>query len=124
LDFFCWLAIIGLAIYQRQYGTGFFKSFYVDGFLAALIIHFLYQYFAGIGWLKSVMVFAGKHSFNIFLFHNILYETYWPKFFYSLGAPVVSFAALMSASVVISILLEMLKKRIGFYKLQEIAVGK
>jgi peptidoglycan/LPS O-acetylase OafA/YrhL len=124
LNFFGWLAVIGLAVYTRQYGKGFFKSFYVDGFLAAIIIHFLYQYFTSIGWLSAIMDFAGKHSFNIFLFHNILYETYWPKFFYSLGAPVLSFAALMAVSVVISILLEMLKKRIGFYKLQDVMVGK
>ncbi|MDR1476544.1 MAG: acyltransferase [Rickettsiales bacterium] len=124
LNFFSWLFIIGLAVYMRQYGKGFFKSFYVDGLLAACMIHFIYQYFTGIEWLRSAMVFAGKHSFNIFLFHNILYETYWPRFFYSLGAPIASFAALMAASVAISILLEMLKRRIGFYRLQDIMVGK
>jgi peptidoglycan/LPS O-acetylase OafA/YrhL len=124
LRFFEGLAVIGFVVYLRQYGTMPFKSFYLDGLLAMCIILFLYEYFADIGWLKSIMVFAGKHSFNIFLFHNILYETYWPKFFYSLGSPVISFAALMSVSIVISILMEMLKKRIGFYRLQDAMAGK
>ena len=124
LNFFAQLSIIGALVWQRQYGSGPFRSFYVDGVLALALICFLYEYFTGIGWLKSVMVFAGKHSFNIFLFHNIIYETYFPRFFYSFGSPAISFAALMGASVAISILLEMLKKRIGFNRLQEIAVGK
>ncbi|MDR2098744.1 MAG: acyltransferase [Rickettsiales bacterium] len=124
LHFFIYIAVIGALVWQRQYGYGAIKSFYIDGILAFFIINFLNGYFTGISWLKSAMLFAGRHSFNIFLFHNIIYETYFPKAFYELGSPVAAFAALMSVSIVVSIMLERLKGGIGFYKLQGALAGK
>lgn len=73
----------------------------------------------------AILGIFGKHSMNIFLFHSFIYHQFFPKFFYSLPSPIVMIVVLAAVSLGISMLIELLKKITGFYRLQNwICSGK
>ena len=75
--------------------------------------------------IAAVLELFGKHSMNIFLFHSFIYYQFFPKFFYSLPSPILMIVVLAVVSLGISMLIELLKKVTGFYRLQNwICSGK
>lgn len=74
--------------------------------------------------ISRCLVFLGKHSFNIFLFHTFIYSIYFSKYIYWNPNPFIIFFTLLSVCLIISIVLEWLKTRIGFYILQSYLLKK
>lgn len=70
----------------------------------------------------KVMTFIGKHSSNIFMFHTFIYSYYFHNFIYWSRNPLLIILTLLSSCILISMLIEWLKKRLHFYSLlQKIA---
>lgn len=67
----------------------------------------------------SVMAFLGKHSMNMYLMHTFIFAYFFHDFIYGFKYPVLIFLALLLTSLLLSIVLEFLKKKIGFYRLQQ-----
>jgi len=57
----------------------------------------------------KALTFIGVHSMNIFMFHTFIYYYYWQSFIYATRNPVVIFATLLIACLLISVLLQHLK---------------
>jgi hypothetical protein len=67
----------------------------------------------------SLLAFFGRHAMNIFLLHTFIFSYFFHSFIYSFENPFLIFFALLCSSLLLSIILEFLKKHLGFYKLQD-----
>lgn len=69
-------------------------------------------------WSRALQ-YVGRHSFNIFLFHTFLYYYYFESWIFWSRNPLLIFLTLLVSSLLISIGIEWIKERIGFYTLQD-----
>ncbi len=67
--------------------------------------------------INKVFFFLGKHSMNIYIFHTLLREQILKKFLYSMKYPILTILSLLLISLVISVVLEFIKKLIKYDKL-------
>ena len=67
-------------------------------------------------WLNKVFESLGKHSMNIFLFHTFIYGYWFSDFIYATRNPLVIFVELMVICYILSVAIEYVKHKIGFYK--------
>lgn len=70
-------------------------------------------------FVRSVLIFIGKHSFNIFLFHTFLCGIYFKSYIYWTTNPFVIFITLLFFCLIISVIIEYLKEIFGIYRIQE-----
>lgn len=115
------ILVILIGLY-RQSGYRYAGG-YVDFLLSFSIINAYLKickikYVNKIGGGKKTLIFLGKHSFNIFLFHTFIYYLYFPEFIYWSKNPLIIFLLLLGSTLLISVMAEYLKKIIGFYKVQ------
>ncbi len=66
-----------------------------------------------------LLAFLGRHAMNIFLLHTFIFSYFFHSFVYSFENPFLIFLVLLCSSFLLSIILEFLKKHLGFYKLQD-----
>lgn len=71
---------------------------------------FAYKCFMLNKYLETVLLFLGKHSMNIFLFHTFIKTLWFPNYIYMTKNPIIIFFSLLGSCVLISILIESLKK--------------
>lgn len=67
--------------------------------------------------IHQVLLFLGKHSMNIFLVHTFIRQYFWKDYVYASGYFAINFLALLLPSLVISIIMEWLKKVSGYNRL-------
>ena len=60
--------------------------------------------------IKQTLVFLGKHSMNIFLFHTFIFYFWFKEFIYASRNPIIIFVLLLSICLIISMGLEWIKK--------------
>lgn len=68
-------------------------------------------------WLDDTMVSLGKHSMNIFLFHTFIFSFWFKEYIYITRNPFLIFLSLIIPCYLISVLIEFIKDKIGFYRL-------
>ena len=68
-------------------------------------------------WFDSVMVNLGKHSMNIFLFHTFIFLYWFRDWIYITRNPLLIFLSLLLSCWIISVAIEFIKNKIGFYRL-------
>ena len=88
----------------------------IDTLLCLTLAVFLYQVKL-VGWLRRVFIQLGKHSQNIFLFHTFIFLYWFREETYITRDPVIIFIQLTAVCYVISVAIEFVKQKIGFYKL-------
>lgn len=66
---------------------------------------------------EKVFVSLGKHSMNIFLFHTFIYYYWFTDYIYSTRNPIIIFIELMAVCYLISVSIEFIKSKTGFYKI-------
>ncbi|MDE6025049.1 MAG: hypothetical protein K2G45_06325, partial [Lachnospiraceae bacterium] len=74
------------------------------------IIVFCVEFINQIPGINKVLIFLGKHSMNIYLVHSILKNIYLKEQLYSLHNWFLILVALLAVSIVISYLIEGLRK--------------
>lgn len=77
----------------------------------------VYLFWGMNGKFKALLSFIGTHSFNIFLFHTFIFSIYFTKYIYWTRNPLMIYITLFTICILISILLEALKKKIGYYSI-------
>ncbi len=87
------------------------------GLLAVIPIVFFFFTFVRIPVIKQVLRFFGRHSANIFWIHSFLRITYLRDFLYNLGHFLITLAVLFGLSLLLSILIEALKKLLRYDRL-------
>lgn len=64
--------------------------------------------------LYNALIFIGKHSMNIFLFHTFIFSHWFRDEIYESHNPLIIFLLLLSTCIIISIILEYIKRAIHF----------
>lgn len=87
-------------------------------------ILFYYKFVIRIPVLRTVLLFLGKHSMNIFLFHTFVRNDLMHDFIYGLKVPVFIVLTLLAVSLMVSLLIELLKKWLQYDKFIDSIKGK
>jgi len=112
------LGVISLMAVLRIY----FPSLHTTKFnwlFGLAIILFIFELSKTLHMIGSLLSMLGKHLFNVFLFHSFIYSYFWKDFIYSFKQPIIIFMVLLLLCVTVSIVLEYVKKLIGFYSLTQ-----
>jgi len=88
----------------------------IDTLLCLTLAVFLYQVQLK-GWLQKVFIQLGKHSQNIFLFHTFIFLYWFREETYITRDPIIIFIQLTAICYLISVAIEFIKQKIGFYKI-------
>lgn len=74
-------------------------------------------------WISAVLAFLGKHSYNIFLFHTFIYYYWFHDCIYWSRNPIIIPLTLLVVCIPISMVIEWLKSKLCFSKLQAALAG-
>jgi len=100
-----------LLIVQRIYNLiPFLTGIKVDAFLAPTIALLSVLLLRNIKYINTIIRLFGKHSINIYMIHTFIFAYWFQDFIYSFKNPILIFAVLMAICMIISIILEYLKK--------------
>ena len=86
----------------------------IHGVCSAFAVYYVYDFFADLPVLDRVLEFLGKHSLNMFLTHTFIRWEWFRDFTYSLHYAVLIYGFLIISTVLISLLLEEIKKLIHY----------
>lgn len=92
-------------------------SYIRDGLIPMFVVIYSYTILAEIPFLRNALWFLGKHSMNIFMSHTILRAYFLKDFLYGLKYSMLTFFVLLAFSVLLSIIIDLLKKYTGYDKL-------
>ena len=122
LSFAC-VATVILLYFRGVQAFVFFSKFRVDPF-ATLFIILVVVGFCRLTNLKlHFLQYVGRHSMNMYLIHTFIYGYFFADFIYGFKYPVLIFSVLFLITLFVSICIEFLKERIGFYRLQNKIIG-
>lgn len=88
------------------------------------VIVFSVNYVSKIKFIKKILVFFGKYSMNMFLVHSFIRVNYFYDFTYSFKYAIVIAVVLIGLSLFVSIVIELMKKVIGYNKLVDKVILK
>lgn len=95
-----------------------------DGIIPAFAVYYCYEFIVGIPGIRQMLMFFGKHSMNIFLLHTFIRHYWFPEFTYSFHHFALISLVLFGVSLASSIVIEAIKKLIGYDKLLNLVVKK
>lgn len=68
-------------------------------------------------WIGVTMTSLGEHSMNIFLFHTFIFSFWFRDYIYITRNPILIFISLLLSCWIISVVIESIKRKVGFYRL-------
>jgi len=89
----------------------------IDWLFGGLLILFVFELIVSFKVVDKALGFLGEHLFNVFLFHTFIFNYYWGSFIYSFKYPLLIFVVLLTSCIVISLMIEQLKRLVYFNKL-------
>ncbi|MCI6652319.1 MAG: acyltransferase [Ruminococcus sp.] len=95
-----------------------------DGVIPTFVVYYCYEFIVGIPIIRQMLMFFGKHSMNIFLLHTFIRHYWFPEFTYSFRHFALISLVLFAVSLGASIVIEGIKKLIGYDKLLNFTVKK
>ena len=116
LKFIIYTPILVLCVYTRQ-NLDFVVAYVQDGIIPLFVIFYCYAIVFEIPFIYKALGFIGKHSMNIFMSHTFLRAFYLRDFIHSFRYPFVIVAVLLVCSLLLSVVIEALKKYTGYNKL-------
>ena len=90
------------------------QDFYLLDSIITLTLALSYKTFNVPKIVKKVLSFLGKHSMNIFLFHTFIFYYWFQEYIYMTRNPLIIFITLLGSCLLISIIIELLKKALHF----------
>jgi peptidoglycan/LPS O-acetylase OafA/YrhL len=102
----------------------YFTGISVDGILAVAISVLIILLLRNVPILSASLSFLGKHSANIYMVHTFLFSYWLSEFIYAPKYAVLIFLLLLVCSLLISIVLEFIKSKFGFYKISDIVIKR
>ena len=109
--------IIVISILIRREGWLHMGGTRADAFIA-FGLSLLVMVFTGFFDKARIFAFLGKHSGNIYLFHTFIYSKWFAPTIYRMESPLLIFILLLSVCILISIVIEWLKRNLGIYRIQ------
>lgn len=118
------IVIAGPLLYWRAIRTiAYLNSYRIDAFATVFIVLAVVSLCRVTGRRFTAMQYVGKHSMNMYLTHTFIFGYFFHDFIYGFKFPILIFLALFATSLLLSICIEFVKRRIGFYRLQGKVVG-
>ncbi len=117
IKFIVLTALICISVYLRYAARGKIQFSLWEGIVPILVVSWLFEFISPVKGLNSVFAFLGKHSMNIFLIHNFFRVVWFNDFTYGFKSIWLITLVLLLISLAVSVILELLKKWLGFYKL-------
>lgn len=114
-------AELTLLIVFLHYRTDYNLNGIIDGGIAFMIAILSSEILEKIPLLSRLLGILGKNSANMFLVHNQLYSLYFLGFFYSFRYWWLILLVLTGVSLLVSLVIDMLKKRTGYDKFMKMA---
>lgn len=68
-------------------------------------------------WIGNIFAALGEHSMNMFLTHSFIFYFWFSKYIYITRNPLLIFLSLTISTYLLSVGIEWLKRKVGFYKL-------
>ena len=113
--------VLVLMIYSRIKLTNIVGSDFTyeltDNVIPAFVCYYCYEFITDIPLISNVLMFIGKHSMNIFLFHTFIRSYLFREFTYSFHHFALITLVLLLVSLAVSVVLELIKKYSGYNKL-------
>lgn len=107
------LLLAALVVFrQSDAGQGLLEVF--DGIIPVYLAYFGRHYLFRLPGLCQVLMFLGKHSMNMFLTHTLIRTTFFQDFSYSFGNAWLNVLVLLVITVLLSMVIEALKKLVHF----------
>lgn len=103
-----YLLILLFIIYWRRFGI-IVSGTKIDSVFGFLIIIIGYEYLSKGNVLYTFLMFIGKHSSNIFLFHTFIFLYFFHDFIYWFKYPIIIFFVLLFICLGISMIIERIK---------------
>lgn len=94
------------------------------GLFAVYIICFCREFILPVKLFRTVLEFIGRYSMDIFLIHPFIRRVYLKDFTYSFQHFIIIYVVLFGISLVISILVEWLKRVLRYQKLMDLLTQK
>lgn len=88
-----------------------------DAVIPVVLIPFLCEFIFPIPVIRQIFAFLGIYSANIFMVHNFIRNVWFYDFTYQFRYPVVIVGVLLINSLILSILIELLKKGLHYNQL-------
>ena len=108
------IIFIGICIIRNRLG---WYAILWDNLICMIGI-ILYKHININRFIQSILEFIGKHSMNIFLFHTFIYYYYFESLIFYSNNPIFIYGTLLFICLFISVILEIIKEQIGFYKIK------
>lgn len=90
---------------------------YVDAPIVLIIIYLTCQLLGSIPPIRKLLAFMGTHSMNIYLVHTFFYMSLWRDFIYRFKYAGLVFMTLLLTTLLYSVVLEFIKKKLIRYRL-------
>lgn len=107
-------SILSVLIRQNAVVKDYFWN-YVDAPIAFFIICTVVMTLGSVPIVTKMLEFIGKHSMNIFLMHTFLYLIVFRNYVYYFKYAIVTFLILLVASLLFSVVLELIKKYVTIF---------
>ena len=88
-----------------------------DNIVPVFVIYYCYEFIIDIPILRNILMFLGKHSMNIFLMHTFIRLYILQDFVYSFKHFALITLVVLVMSLAVSIVIEFMKKHLGYNKL-------
>ena len=92
-------------------------EFVLNGLIPVAVICWSYEFLIDLPVIREILQFMGKHSANVFYIHSFIRAKWLGNFVYSFGHAFLIWLVLMASSMVVSMLLEGIKKAVRFERL-------
>lgn len=108
------LIVVCFVLYKNMNVETYYEINY--GIIPVFIICYLYEFYLDMPILKNILAFLGQHSMNMYFIHYFV-RLYTLNWLYSFENWLLISLALLVASLVLSIVIEIFKKLIGYNKI-------
>lgn len=95
-----------------------FSYFRVDPFLTLALVLAVVSVCRATKLQFKPLQYVGKHSMNMYLTHTFVLGYFFHDFIYGLKYPILMFLTIFGISMLISVVIEFAKSKLGFYRLQ------
>ena len=102
--------------WYSKWGRNHFE-FVLNGMIPEAVICWSYEFLIDLPVIREILQFMGKHSANVFYIHSFIRAKWLGNFVYSFGHAFLIWLVLMASSMVVSIMLEGIKKAVRFERL-------
>ena len=111
------LLVLSICLSCWNYGKLNYMTMIFDLFITLMVVIWNYLFFINLPIIKEILQYFGKHSMNIFLVHTFIRTRWFYSYTYSFSHFMLIIIMLLLESLLISIVLEAVKKYSGYNRL-------